>query len=332
MSTDSQIIVIGIGSPLIDSLTHVSEEFLVDVPGDKGGMELVEIHHIEGLVERSENNIVHASGGSAANTILGLSQLGMRCTFLGKLGNDKHAEFYAENLSDAGVCTRRFKYSDVHPTGRCLSMITPDSQRTCRTHLGAAMTLAPEEIEVEDFSECTHAHIEGYKLFNRALALRILQCAKEAGCSISLDLASFEVVRSNLDILDEILDDYIDIVFANEDEAQAYCDFNDPLVGLNKLAEHCEVAAVKLGADGAYIQRGNDVVKVDAPSVDAVDTTGAGDLWAAGFLYGYHQGYDLRLCGLAGSILGSTVVQQTGAAIPSEHWPSIRERVFGLSP
>ena len=329
MSIDSQII--GIGSPLIDSLTHVSEAFLADVPGDKGGMELVEIRHIEELVKKSENNVAHASGGSAANTILGLSQLGRKCTFLGKLGNDKNAEFYKDKFSEAGVGTGRFKYSDVSPTGRCLSMITPDSQRTCRTYLGAAMTLDPQEIEVKDFVDCTHAHIEGYKLFNRELASRILQCAKEAGCSISLDLASFEVVNSNRDILDKILNDYIDIVFANEDEAQAFCDSDDPVVGLNQLAQHCEMAAVKLGADGAYIKRGEEVVKVDSPSVKAVDTTGAGDLWAAGFLYGYHRGLDLRECGLAGSILGSTVVQQIGAAIPNEDWPEIRERIVRIS-
>ena len=323
--------IIGIGSPLIDSLTHVSEAFLADVPGDKGGMELVEIHHIEGLVERSENKVVHASGGSAANTILGLSQLGMNCTFLGKLGNDKHAEFYKDKFSEAGVCTERFKYSDGSSTGRCLSMITPDSQRTCRTYLGAAMTLDPNEIGVKDFAECTHAHIEGYKLFNRELTSAILQCAKEAGCSISLDLASFEVVHSNRDVLDKILTDYIDIVFANEDEAQAFCDSDDPLVGLKELAQHCEVAAVKLGADGAYIKRGEEVVKVDTPSVKAVDTTGAGDLWAAGFLYGYYRGLGLRECGLAGSILGSTVVQQIGAAIPNGEWPEIRERIVELS-
>ena len=327
---NTQVQVIGIGSPLIDSLMHISEAFLLDVPGDKGGMELVEIDHIEALVEKSENNLIHASGGSAANTILGLSKLGMKCTFLGKLGNDSHAKFYTERFSEAGICTKRFKYCDTSPTGRCLSMITPDSQRTCRTYLGAAMTLRPNEISVEDFANSDHAHLEGYKLFNRELALKILQCAKEAGCSISLDLASFEVVRGNHDLLDEILDDYIDIVFANEDEAEAYSGSEDPLVGLNQLGEHCEVAAVKLGADGAYIKKGTDVVKVDTPTVNAVDTTGAGDLWAAGFLHGYFSGRDLNLCGLAGSMLGAKVVEQIGATIPDEHWIELREQIHDL--
>ena len=329
MKRDIQII--GIGSPLIDSLMSVSESFIVEVPGEKGGMELVEVEHIEELVQNSENDIIHASGGSAANTIIGLSKLGINCTFLGKLGKDNHANIYAEQFSSAGVCTRRFKFCDVSPTGRCLSMITPDSQRTCRTYLGAAMNLKPHEITVEDFAECTHAHLEGYKLFNRELAQRILECAKEAGCTISLDLASFEVVRNNLDILDRLLEEYIDIVFANEDEAKAYCGSDDPLVGLNKLSQYCEVAAVKLGPEGAYIKRAEELVRVDTPLVEAVDTTGAGDLWAAGFLYGYFHGFDLKSCGQAGSILGSTVVQDVGAMIAEDHWSEIRQQIFGLN-
>ena len=326
----SQIQIIGIGSPLIDSLMHVSESFLLEVPGEKGGMELVAIEHIDELVRKSENDIIHASGGSAANTIIGLSKLGMNCTFLGKLGNDDHANFYVQQFSGAQVCTQRFKYCGMSATGRCLSMITPDSQRTCRTYLGAAMNLKPHEITVDDFANCNHAHLEGYKLFNQDLAKRILECAKDAGCSISLDLASFEVVRGNHDILDHLLDEYIDIVFANEDEAKAYCGSDDPIVGLHELAEHCEVAAVKLGPDGAYIKRQEDVVKVDTPVVNAVDTTGAGDLWAAGFLYGYFNGFDLKSCGIAGAILGSTVVQETGAMIPEKHWSGLQERIANL--
>ena len=327
MSTQIQII--GVGSPLIDSLMTVTDSFLSTVPGEKGGMELVEFEHIDEITRNSDNKIVHASGGSAANTIIGIAKLGMNCTFLGKLGNDSHATLYAQQFSDTGVCTQRFKYCSISPTGRCLSMITPDSQRTCRTYLGAAMNLKPEEISVEDFSDCTHAHLEGYKLFNRALADRILRCAKDAGCSISLDLASFEVVRSNHDILDGILDEFIDIVFANEDEASAYSG-SDPLDGLNQLSEHCEVAAVKLGPDGAYIKRGKDTVRVRTPTVDAVDTTGAGDLWAAGFLYGYFNGFGLEASGEVGALLGSTVVQHVGAMIPDEHWPGIRQHVDNL--
>ena len=328
----SHIQIIGIGSPLIDSLMHVSESFLLEVSGQKGGMELVDFEHIEELVQKTEDEVVHASGGSAANTIIGLSKLGMNCTFLGKLGNDNHAALYAEQFSSAGVCTRRFKYCDASATGRCLSMITPDSQRTCRTFLGAAMNLEPHEITVDDFMNCTHAHLEGYKLFNQDLANQILRCAKDAGCSISLDLASFEIVRTNRDILDRLLDEYIDIVFANEDEAKAYCGSDDPLVGLQKLADHSEIAAVKVGRDGAYIKRREEVVKIDTPVVNAVDTTGAGDLWAAGFLYGFFNGFDLRSCGIAGSILGSTVVQEIGAMIPEELWPGIQERVSDLRP
>jgi sugar/nucleoside kinase (ribokinase family) len=130
-----------------------------------------------------------------------------------------------------------------------------------------------------------------------------------------------------MDVLDQILKEYVDIVFANEDEARAYCGSDDPLVGLNKLAEHCEVAAVKVGAEGAFIKCGDELVKVDSHQVEALDTTGAGDLWASGFLFGHCRGLDLEKCGMIGSLLGSTVVQQVGALIPSEDWSNLEKRI-----
>ncbi len=290
-------------------------------------MEVVEHAHIEEIVGRNAGEIFNESGGSAANTIVGLSRLGISCTFLGKLGRDELGKYYHSKFSESGVCTNRFKYCDVSPTGRCLSMVTPDTERTCRTFLGAAMTLSPDEISVEDFAGCTHAHLEGYKLFNRDLALKILACVKEAGCTVSLDLASFEVVHANQDILDHLLSEYIDIVFANEDEAKAYCGSDDPEDALRRLSEHCDVCAVKVGAKGAYLKRGNEVATVSAESVKAVDTTGAGDLWAAGFLYGHYQGWDLENCGRVGSVLGASVVQQLGAIIPDTEWQEIKQRI-----
>lgn len=321
-----KIQIIGVGSPLVDLLTNVSESFLAGVSGAKGGMELVEHGHITEIIDRHDDDVLRAPGGSAANTIYGLAKLGMNSTFLGKLGNDQLANFYSESFSTAGVCTRRLKYCQKSPTGHCLSMITPDSERTCRTYLGAAMNLEPSEVDDADFHDCSHAHIEGYQLFNRDLIYRVLESAKRAGCSISLDLASFEVVRDNRDILDDILDQYVDIVFANEDEAHAYCGSEDPLTGLHELGKFCDVAAVKLGADGAYIKSKEEIVHIAAEKVNAIDSTGAGDLWAAGFLYAYYNGMDLETCGRIASTLGAHVVQQIGAMIPDDNWSEIKGR------
>lgn len=319
--------VIGVGSPLVDILTHVSDDFLATVPGAKGGMELVDHTHIDQILRGHDRQLHQTSGGSAANTIVGLAKLGIRCTFLGKLGADHLGRYYASAFETVGISTRRLKYCDRTATGRCLSMITPDAQRTCRTYLGAAMNLSPDEVTVDDFHTCTHAHIEGYKLFNRDLARRILHCAKEASCSISLDLASLEVVQANQDILDDLLHDYVDFVFANEDESKAYSGSDDPVYALDRLGELCDHVAIKLGAAGAYLKSGDEVVRVDAETVAAVDTTGAGDLWAAGYLYAHFHGLNLEAHGRIGSILGASVVQVVGANIPDPVWESVRQRI-----
>ncbi len=322
--------IIGIGSPLVDCLAHVSDDFLGKVPGAKGGMELIDHQTIDDIIDSCENDVAHASGGSAANTILGLAKLGLHCSFLGKIGTDKLGKFYTHTFSDSGVMVDKFKYCDSDPSGRCLSMITPDSERTCRTYLGAAMNLSPNDIDEHDFNDCSHAHVEGYILFNRDLTFEVLQSAKNKGCTISLDLASFEVVNGNKDILNDILENYIDFVFANEDESKAFCGTDDLMQGVNELGKYCDVAVVKAGADGSIIKYKDNVVKVEADKVKAVDTTGAGDLWSAGFLYGFFNDWDLRSCGLAGSKLGAEVVQQTGASIPDIEWDFIRENLISL--
>ncbi len=322
--------IIGIGSPLVDCLAHVSDDFLDNIPGAKGGMELIEHKTIDAIINSCENDVVHASGGSAANTVLGLSKLGLDCSFLGKIGTDKLGEFYTHTFSGSGVNVDKFKYCDSSPTGRCLSMITPDSERTCRTYLGAAMNLSPNDIDEHDFNGCSHAHVEGYLLFNRDLTFRVLECAKNKGCTISLDLASFEVVNGNRDILDGILKDYIDYVFANDDESKAFCGSDDLIQGVSELGDYCELAVVKAGAEGSIIKHKDTVIKIEADKVKAVDTTGAGDLWLAGFLYGFFNGWALKPCGLAGSRLGAEVVQQTGTSIPDIEWDFLKEELHSL--
>ncbi len=322
--------IIGVGSPIVDSLARVSDSFLDQVEGAKGGMELVDAETIGQLMARLEGDLVEAAGGSAGNTIFTLARLGVPSTFLGKIGNDAGAEFYKSRFAELGGDASRFKEGDV-PNGRCLSLVTPDSERTMRTDLGAAMTLSPEEVTEEDFREAQHAHIEGYLLFNRDLMQKVLDSAKRAGCTISVDLASFEVVHATRDILADILRDYVDIVFANEEEANAFTEKGDDYAGMARdLGELVDIAVVKVGKEGSYICRGGEVIAVEPIRVDeVVDTTGAGDLWAAGFLYGWLTGRDLADCGRFGSRLGAEVVQVMGAAIPDERWKAI-EKEFGV--
>jgi sugar/nucleoside kinase (ribokinase family) len=320
--------IIGIGSPIVDAIAQVNEAFIEKIDGDKGGMVLVDAPTISGLIESLPQAAVAAPGGSAGNTLFALARMGASTSFLGKTGNCTDGGFYRDRFAQLGGDVSRFKIGSI-PNGRCLSLVTPDGERTMRTDLGAAMTLAPEEISSADFADCAHAHIEGYLLFNEALMRRVLESAKGAGCTVSLDLASFEVVEASKSILPELLRDYVDIVFANEEEGEAFTGISGdhPAVAL-KLAEFCDIAAVKVGAHGSYVAHAGSVEKIEPMhAAHVIDTTGAGDLWAAGFLYGWSQKRPLAECAKIGSILGAAVVQEQGSVLPEHVWQDILEAI-----
>jgi len=317
---------IGVGNPIMDLLAHVEDSFLTaHVPGDKGGMVLVDDADIVALVQKVSGNVATMPGGAVANATLGATRLGLRTTYLGKIGGDITAEHYFENFTAAGGDGSRFKRAML-PNGRCLSLVTPDGQRTLRTHLGAAMTLSPAEITQADFAGARHALIEGYLLFNPALADHVIRTARTAGCTISIDLASFEVVNAARDWIFAQLREGVDVVFANEDEAVALFQRKDAYENFaREIAAFGGIAAVKMGKDGAWIAKGKDLHRVDpVHATRVVDTTGAGDSWAAGFLYGWLRGSSLTAAGTIGSILGAETVQHLGAAIPETFWPHIR--------
>lgn len=317
---------IGVGNPIMDILAHVDEAFLVQhVTGDKGGMVLVDDGDIAALLHLIGERVAMMPGGAAANTTLGSQRLGLRTTYLGKIGGDITAEHYHENFVAAGGDGSRFKRASL-PNGRCLSLVTPDGQRTMRTHLGAAMTLHPDEVTAADFRGCRHAHVEGYLLFNPALADKVMATARAAGCTLSLDLASFEVVNVARGWIFEQLRAGVDVVFANEDEARALFQADsDYEAYARELAAFGGIAAVKMGADGAWIAQGAQLHRVLPVSVDeVVDTTGAGDAWAAGFLFGHLRDRPLSHAGAIGSMLGAETVRHLGASVPDVHWPRLR--------
>ncbi|MCK5803774.1 MAG: adenosine kinase [Lentisphaeria bacterium] len=316
--------IIGVGSSLVDILASVPEEFLDTVTGGKGGMELVDRDGMRALLARLPENRARVPGGSAANTIVGLAALGNKARLLAKVGADEAGGFYVDNAADLGVSRTAFKVSEGEATGTCISLVTPDSERTMRTFLGAAATLSPEEVTVADFAGCAHAHLEGYLLFNRDLALHVLRIAREADCSVSLDLASPEVVGAAADILPQLLSDYVDMVFANEEEAAVFAGTRDERACLDALSAVCSVAVVKLGARGALIRGGDDDLHVPAKRVEAIDATGAGDSWAAGFLYGLFHDRSLYEAGLLGADVAARVVVRMGAALPTEEWAAVR--------
>ena len=323
---------IGVGNPIMDILAHVEDAFLkLHVAGEKGGMVLVDDEDIAALLHRIGDRSAMVPGGAAANTTQGAQRLGLRTTFLGKIGGDITAEHYFENFVALGGDGSRFKRATL-PNGRCLSMVTPDGQRTMRTHLGAAMTLSPDAISVDDFRGAKHAHIEGYLLFNPALAEKVAATARAAGCTISLELSSFEVVNVARDWILAQLKQGVDVVFSNEDEAKALFQKDAGYdTYAREIAAFGGIAAVKIGKDGAWVARGSELHRIAPVRVARVaDTTGAGDAWAGGFLYGWLRGKSLASAGALGSALGAECVQHLGAAIPDGHWPRLRDLAASL--
>jgi len=317
--------VICVGSPVVDQVIQVQEGFLEKIGGEKGGMELVDSATLADIADKLPTRPDYTPGGSAGNTSFALARLGVPSRFLGALGDDHAGDFFRDQLLQAGGDDTAIRVMPNLPTAQCLSLVTPDAKRTMRTHLGAAMTFAPEHINKEDFIGCSHAHIEGYVLFNPDLMQATLGAAKTAGCTISVDLASFEVVHASRPILNDLLAEYVDIVFANEDEAEAFTGKSNPQTGLESLAELCKTAAVKVGEKGAFLCHAGECCHVPATIVEQViDTTGAGDFWAAGFLYGLLSGKSLQESGSIGALLGGAVVTCEGTALPDNQWQELR--------
>lgn len=311
--------VIGIGSALVDVPVLVPESFLDTVSGAKGGMELLDHEAMLALLDRLDSGS-RVPGGSAVNTAVGVARLGLPARVLAKIGADEAGRFYRNALAAAGVETTALKRHAELGTGTCISLITPDSQRTLRTYLGASATLSPAEVTAADFTDCGHAHIEGYLCFNPELILHVLRTAKQSGCTVSLDLASPEVVREARPMLPGMIREYVDMVFANQAEAAAFAGTDDVGAALDALAGFCDLVAVKLGAEGALIQHREQRVQIPACAATAVDTTGAGDLWAAGFLVGWLRDADVREAGRIASHAGAAIVEVIGAVLPDEAW------------
>jgi sugar/nucleoside kinase (ribokinase family) len=329
MKSAAAIDLAGVGSPIVDLTAQVPDSFLAHVSGEKGGMVLVDDAEMGRILSKLDTPTSLSTGGSAANATFNAARLGLRTTFIGKLGNDALATAYVERFAAAGVDVSRFKRGSV-ANARCLALVTPDAQRTMRTCLGAAMTLSPSEITPDDFRGVRHAHIEGYLVFNEALCDAVLNSARAAGCTISLDLSSFEVVNAKREWMFRQFGHGIDVVFANEDEIRAlYPDHTGDYEALaRELAAHDVIAAVKLGRDGAWIARGSEAFRNPPVHLsDVIDTNGAGDAWAAGFLYGFLRDLPLSECGSIASIMGSETVRHLGPLIPDSAWAAVRNRI-----
>ncbi|MGM0498081.1 MAG: adenosine kinase [Bacteroidota bacterium] len=318
--------VLGIGNALVDIMTKLdNDEFLKEFNLPKGSMQLVDQDFIKKISKATEKFEKHqSSGGSASNTIHGLARLGVDSGFIGKVGEDELGDFFYEDMKKSNIDPKLLK--STTDSGRAVALISPDSERTFATFLGAAIDLVPEDLTNKLFEGYRYLHIEGYLVQNHDLLLKASKIAKENGLKISLDLASYNVVEDNLEFLKSYINDFVDIIFANEEESKAFTG-KEPEESLDELAEKCEIAVVKIGKEGSLIKAGNEISTVEPIKANPVDTTGAGDAYAAGFLYGLVNNYSLSKCGQIGSILAGKVIEVVGAKMDEEKWQEIFDLV-----
>ncbi|MGD0711145.1 MAG: adenosine kinase [Bacteroidales bacterium] len=318
--------VIGIGNALVDLMTRIEDDALLkDLNLPKGSMQLVDKNVSRAIIEKTKKfPRTIASGGSAANTIHGLARLGIESGFIGKIGRDEMGKYFKEDMEKSNIKTCLLESTD--DSGVAVALVSPDGERTFAVHLGAAVELTAHDMKPEFFNGYDLLHIEGYLLQNYSLIETACDMAKKSGLKVSLDLASFNVVEAHKDFLTYISKNYADIIFANEDEAKAMTGVH-PEDAVHHIAEWCDVAVVKTGKEGSLIKTGGEVYKIDPLQANVVDTTGAGDLYAAGFLYGLLNEISMTECGRIGSLLGKHVIEQIGAKISDKDWEDIRKKV-----
>ena len=318
--------VVGIGNALTDMLVNISSDVVLQEYGlPKGSMSLVD-GELQTQISKAVAGAPHSLslGGSAGNTIRCMARLGTRVGFIGKVGYDGTGEFYEQALRNVGV--EPFMLHSDKRSGKCLSLVSADGERTLVTHLGAAADMHKEDIAERMFEGYDCLYIEGYLVQDHELIRTTVERAKSHGLRVALDLASFNVVEENRDFLRRLVADYVDIIFANEDEARAFTAEADPAVALHPIGALGELAGVTLGLRGALIKRGEEVVHVGImEAAKRVDTTGAGDFYAAGFLAALCEGLDLRQCGTLGAIAAGKVIEVVGTTFGEEAWRDIFE-------
>lgn len=315
--------ILGIGAPIVDHIVLVDEAFIQSIDGEKGGMELVDRKTFQKLLKAAEKQPVMIAGGSGTNTIKGLANFGHSCSMTGMLGSDEPSKLVLDSITKLGI-TPLYLRSDT-PTGASLCMITPDNQRTLRTFPGAVSEMTGKDLNPEWFQGKALVHLEGYTLLNEGLAETAMQLAKEAGAEVSFDLASFEIATRYKEKIVHHLVRHVDILFANADETKTFTG-RSPEKGCDILKDMAGTVVVFLGDQGGWVARGDEKVRYPAFKASPLDTTGAGDLFASGFLHGILSGYPLEHCAALGAQTGSAVVEVYGAEIPPELWAQIKSR------
>lgn len=323
--------ILGIGNALTDILAVLPDETLLKTYHlPKGSMQHVDMETGDKIWQALKPlGVKYVAGGSAANTITCTSIFGMPSSFIGKIGDDELGLLFKSDQEQYGVKTMLLK--SEHSSGRSMVFVSGgNAERTFAVYLGAALDLVPEDLKPDYFAGHDYFHIEGYLVQNQALIRKAVELAHEAGCIISLDMASYNVVESNNAFLHDIIDRYVDIVFANETEARAFTKLSDPKKSLEEISTHCKIAVVKVGKDGSWVRSGDEEYQIPAWPAEPVDATGAGDTYAAGFLYAHSLGMPLKVCGEIGSIIAAKVVEVIGTKMDVNRWKEADKQISQL--
>lgn len=321
-------------SALIDHVARVDWSLLDQIPGDRGGSIPVAFEELEHILKEVKTHILSSpndpspvrtiAGGSVANTIRGLSVgFGINCGIIGAHGDDEQGRLFVNNMSFNGINLSRLRMKKG-PTGQCVCLVDAVGNRTMRPCLSSAVRIQPTELTREDFKGSKWLVLR-YAIFNLEIIHNAIRIAKQEGVCVSLDLASFEMVRNfRLPLLELLNSGDIDLCFANEDEATELLRGQqnaDPEAALDFLGNHCQWAVVTLGSNGCIAKHGKEVVRVAAVrEAKATDATGAGDLFASGFLYGLVKGLSLEECCRVGSCSGGAVVRSLGGEVTPDNW------------
>jgi sugar/nucleoside kinase (ribokinase family) len=328
----------GIGAALVDTEIEVTDQDLQQLDITKGQMTLVDAERQQALVDYLAGHMTHskrASGGSAANSIIAASYFGAKAFYSCKVADDDNGSFYLKDMEAAGVSCNKYDHvgdSTNNNTGKCLVLITPDAERTMLTHLGISETLCKQALDHAAVARSQFAYIEGYLVTSptgRAAAIELREAAEKLGVKTALSLSDPGMVEFFGDGLREMLGNGVDLLFCNEHEAQAFTATENTQVAAEKLKQHAKTFAITCGARGALVFDGSELHSIEPHSVKAVDTNGAGDMFAGAFLYAITHGYSYRDAGRLASRASAEVVSDYGPRLPAEKHAVIRQQVLG---
>ena len=308
--------VVGVGNAIVDVIAAAADSELRRLGLEKGAMQLIDSARVHELYERMAAG-VEVSGGSAANTLAGIASLGGRAAFIGKVRDDQFGEVFSHDLQAAGVEFRTRPATAGAPTGRSLIFVTPDAQRTMQTYLGVSGELGPDDIDPEVIGRARITYLEGY-LFDKDEAkdafIKAAEIAHAAGRKVALSLSDRLCVDRHRASFQDLVSRHVDILFANEAEITALFEVRDFDAATHEIQGHCAMAALTRGAEGATIVTAESSIAIAAtPVARVIDTTGAGDLFAAGVLYGLSQRLELAACGRIGSTAAAEIISHYGA-------------------